>query len=198
MDPAPPKALPGLATDLLRAVVDGTPWTQAARLLALEALRRVPADSVGWCRAVAALEEGPQRARRAVDLAELVLEQMKPDDAPELPLGVEPDSPRETVRITLLWTGDPRELDLALRELDLALREGLAPRVPAEPRPLRALRAARQDLARQILTGALGEDEDEAQEEPHPHLGVVRWEQTPTTDDVRMRWPADGGDGGAP
>lgn len=116
--------------------------------------------------------------------------------APELPLGVLPDSPRETVRITLLWTGDPRELDLALLEL----REGLAPRVPAEPRPLRALRAARQDLARQILTGALGEDEDEAQEEPHPHLGVVRWEQTPTTDNVRirMRWPADGGDGGAP
>ncbi len=95
-----------------------------------------------------------------------------PDDAPPSPLyAVAP----ETVRITVMWTGDPAELDralLALRENSRALRM-LSNRVHASESTRRALQADR--LGRQLLAGALGEDEDEdIDEECHEHLTVVR------------------------
>ncbi|MFO0607291.1 MAG: hypothetical protein U0324_29275 [Polyangiales bacterium] len=98
--------------------------------------------------------------------------QAPPVDDPPSPLyAVAP----ETVRITLMWTGDPAELDralLALRENSRALRM-LANRVHASESTRRALQAER--LAGQLLAGALGEDEDEdLDEECHEHLTVVR------------------------
>ncbi len=99
---------------------------------------------------------------------------MEPAPPPDAPLRVEPPpGSHESVRITLLWTGDPRALDLAL----MTLREGLSAQAAKGPRGSRAERLARVALAHQILDGALGEDRDDYDTEPHEHLGVVRWER---------------------
>lgn len=71
---------------------------------------------------------------------------------PELRPAVEMQAAVETVRITVIWTGAPSELDDALRVLGFGLEAG---------------------LARQIVDGALGA-EGELDEEPHAHLTVVR------------------------
>ncbi|MFO0610254.1 MAG: hypothetical protein U0324_44245 [Polyangiales bacterium] len=71
---------------------------------------------------------------------------------PELPAPVEMQAAVETVRITVIWTGVPGELDDALRVLGFGLGPG---------------------LARQIVDGALGAEGD-LDEECHEHLTVVR------------------------
>ena len=69
-------ALRPLAFELLRAVDDGLPLGGVARELAVEALRRLAPDTAGWTLAVAVLEGGPLRARRAVELAGVVLDEV--------------------------------------------------------------------------------------------------------------------------
>ena len=96
-----------------------------------------------------------------------------PEDLPSPLYAVAP----ETVRITVMWTGDPAELDralLALRESGRVLRM-LDNQVHVSESTRRVIEAER--LARQLLAGALGEDEDEDEdldEECHEHLTVVR------------------------
>ena len=65
-----------VALDLLRAVDEGLPAGGVARELAVEALRRLAPDTAGWTLAVAVLEGGPLRARRAVELAGVVLDEV--------------------------------------------------------------------------------------------------------------------------
>lgn len=72
--------LRGLALDLLRAVDEGLPAGAAARELAVEVLRRSAPDTAAWTKAVDVLEGGPLRARRAVELAGLVLDAAEEED----------------------------------------------------------------------------------------------------------------------
>lgn len=65
---------------LLAAVDEGLPVAAVARDLAVEALRQCPADTAPWRLAVAVLDGGPLRARRAVELAGLVLDGIDADD----------------------------------------------------------------------------------------------------------------------
>lgn len=70
----PAEGLEGAALALLRAVDDGAPAAELARALALAVLATEPPGSKRWTAAVAALEGGPLRTRRAVALAGEVLE----------------------------------------------------------------------------------------------------------------------------
>lgn len=188
MEPAPP-------AEQLRAVIDA-PETPAGLAAALRdamaefdvaAADGAPPEDVAaidlaradlaqtarlMCEAISWGEAGKGDPERAVGvvLGELALLGRRR----EAPLRVEPPpGSHESVRITLLWTGDPRALDLAL----ITLREGLSAQAAKGPRGSRAERLARVDLAHQILDGALGEDRDDYDTEPHEHLGVVRWER---------------------
>jgi len=81
---SPPRGgdLQRFALDLLRAVDEGLPCAESARALAVEALRRMPPDSRGWNLALSIVDGGPLRARRAVDLAGLVLDEAAADVTP--------------------------------------------------------------------------------------------------------------------
>ncbi len=75
--------------------------------------------------------------------------------AADAPPPIELQCAQETVRITVIWTGDPEELDDALRVLGFGLEAG---------------------LARQIVDGALGAEGD-LDDECHAHLTVIRHER---------------------
>jgi hypothetical protein len=69
--------LRAVALDLLTAVDEGHPAGPVARTLAMTVLRHAAPDSLAWLRAVDVLEGGPLRARRAVDLAGLLLDALE-------------------------------------------------------------------------------------------------------------------------
>lgn len=71
--------LSSCALALLHAVDEGTPAGPIARELAVAVLRRCPPDSPPWSLAVAVLDGGPFRMRRAVELAGLVLDAVEVD-----------------------------------------------------------------------------------------------------------------------
>jgi hypothetical protein len=68
------EGLRATSVQLLRAVDEGAPAGELARALALDVLRVAAPDSPEWARAVAVIEGGPLRMRRAVELAGLVVE----------------------------------------------------------------------------------------------------------------------------
>lgn len=73
--------LRALALELLRAVDEGLPAAGVARELAVDVLRRSVPDTSAWTLAISALEGGPLRVRRAVELAALLLEEAAAIDA---------------------------------------------------------------------------------------------------------------------